>query len=108
MHEIKILNSLYDSFHAYPHLVAPRIPGALEDSRHVSHWCRSHFNQMPKLVPHDDFCLLNYELQVIPDVAIRGTNGIRQATKEARFVPSTYEGCGRQRREYNRQKFNYV
>jgi len=50
MHDIKILNSLYVSFHAYPNLEAQRNPGALEDSKHVSHWCRSHFNQMPKLV----------------------------------------------------------
>ena len=33
---------------------------------------------------------------------------IREATKEARFVPSTYEGCGRQRRQYNRQALNYA
>jgi hypothetical protein len=70
-HEIKVLHSLYVSFNAYSNLAAPRIPGALEDSRHVSHCCRSHFNQMPKPVSRDDSCQLNYDLQVVPDVAIR-------------------------------------
>ena len=71
MHEIKILNSLYVSFNAYPNLAAPRIPDALEDSRHVSHCCRSHFHQMPKFIPREDSCQLNYDLQVVPYVAIR-------------------------------------
>jgi hypothetical protein len=71
MHELKILNSLYVSVNAHPNLVAPRNPAVLEDSRHVSHCCRSHFSQMPKLVPRADSCRINYVLQVVPDVAIR-------------------------------------
>ena len=84
MHEIKILNSLYVSFNAYPNLAAPRIPAALEESRKVSHCCRSHFNQMLKLVPRDDSCQLNYDLQLVPDVAIRRYKWDPEATKEAR------------------------